>query len=200
MLGELRRKLERRQGERERVEKDLLEARETHQGFLRRGLRAERARVILQEVARQTQKELEYRINDLVTAALVAVFPDPYSFELEFVERRNKTEADLWLRRKGERMNPLDAAGGGAVDVAAFALRVALWGIRTPRFHSVLVLDEPFRFLSRELQPKASALLKILSERMGLQILMVSHSLDLIEEADRVFTVTRGKDGRSRVE
>ena len=200
MLGELRRKLERRQGERERVEKDLLEARETHQGFLRRGLRAERARVILQEVARQTQKELEYRINDLVTAALVAVFPDPYSFELEFVERRNKTEADLWLRRGGERMSPLDSTGGGAVDVAAFALRVALWGIRTPRFRPVLVLDEPFRFLSRELQPKASALLKILSERMGLQILMVSHSLDLIEEADRVFTVTRGKDGRSRVE
>lgn len=158
----------------------------------------EAARIIL-AVAQVTQEELVAIINSMVSSALEAVFPDPYAFEVEFVQRRGKTEADLYFVRDGKRVDPLSSAGGGAVDVAAFALRVALWSLKRPRPASTIILDEPFRFLSRELQPRAAEMVRELSRRLGVQFIMVTHSPDLIEAADKVFTVERGKDGISHV-
>jgi len=148
---------------------------------------SEKAQVIIQTVAKQTQEELQYHISELVTLALSAVFDDPYELILEFVIRRGKTEADIYFIKDGERIDPLSATGGGVVDIASFALRVALWSLSQPKTRNIMILDEPFRFLSRDLQPKASLMLKELSEKLNLQFIMVSHSPDLIEGADKVF-------------
>jgi DNA repair exonuclease SbcCD ATPase subunit len=65
----------------------------------------------------------------------------------------------------------------------------------------VIILDEPFRFLSKDLYPKAGEILKRLSEHLKLQILMVTHNEDIIESSHRVFTVTQDrKTGVSKVE
>lgn len=87
------------------------------------------ARVLFQKAAQDTQKKLEYHISNLVTTALSTVFDDPYNFQLEFVQKRGKTEADLWFVRENRKINPIDASGGGAVDIASFALRVAFWSL-----------------------------------------------------------------------
>lgn len=159
---------------------------------------SEKAQVIIQEVARKTQQELEYHVSELVTLALSAVFEEPYEFKLEFTIQRNKTVIDIWFSRDGQLIKPMDAAGGGVVDIASFALRVALWSLAQPKSRGLLILDEPFKFLSRDLQPKASLMLKELSEKLGLQIIMVSHSEDLIDGADKVFKV-KIKNGISEV-
>lgn len=186
----LRRQLDRQQGQRQQLTTDLLLIRKDASNLRRRLRQTEAARAVLQEVARLTQQELEYQLSDLVTAALEAVFTDqPYRFELEFVEKRGRTEAQLWFNREGQRINPIDAAGGGAVDIAAFALRVAMWCLTRPRPRSVLLIDEPFRFLSEDLLPQAALLLRELSKRLGLQIIMVTHSDQLIEEADQIFRI-----------
>jgi DNA repair exonuclease SbcCD ATPase subunit len=140
-------------------------------------------------VAQQTQKQLEFHISEIVTLAMSAVFDEPYSFKIDFVQRRNKTEADLWFVRDGEQFRPLDASGGGAVDVAAFALRVAMWSLRRPRSRATLILDEPLKMLSRDLMPKAASMIAEVSRRLGLQIILVSHSEELIEKADKTFRV-----------
>ena len=154
------------------------------------------ARVLIQLVAQQTQQQLEYVISDIVTLALSIVFDDPYSFKVEFVLRRGKVECDLWFERGGQLVHPLDASGGGTVDIAALALRLSLWALlkNTP----VIIIDEPFKHLSKNLHPRASTMLKELSSKLGLQIIMVSHSDDLITDADRVFEVTM-KDRVSKV-
>ena len=115
-----------------------------------------------------------------------------------FVMKRGKTEADLFFVRDGNRVTPLEASGYGMVDIASFALRVAMWSLQRPRSRNVLVLDEPLKFLSRGYQSKASTMLKEISRKLGLQIIMVSHSQELIESADRVFGVSI-KDGVSGV-
>lgn len=192
--------LERKKGERDHLAALLERARGEVRTAERAVRNTEQAQAVLRHVAQQTQAELEYQISEVVTLALSAVFPeDPYEFKVEFVQRNGKTEADLLFVREDARVDPLSASGGGAVDVAAFALRVALWSMQRPRGRAVLVLDEPFRFLSRGLQPRAAAFLKVLAARLGLQILMASHSPDLIEEADRVFEVRLGKGGVSEV-
>ena len=113
------------------------------------------ARALLQSVAKETQEQLRFHIEDIVSLALDAVFPNPYELQVDFVERRGKTECDLWFVRDGEEpINPLDASGGGAVDIAAFALRVALFCLVRPQLRKVLILDEPFHFLSPDLHER----------------------------------------------
>jgi len=74
--------------------------------------------------------------------------------------------------------------------VAAFALRVASWSMQSPRSNNVLILDEPFRYLSVNLLSKASDMLKQISKELDLQIIMVTHSPELVEAADAVFEVS----------
>lgn len=150
-----------------------------------------KARWVLQEVAKTTQQELEYHISGLVTMALASVFDDPYEFVIEFVTRRQRAECDLKFSKDGEHCNPLDASGGGTVDVASFALRVAFLSMESPQRRRVLILDEPFRFVSPDLQSKASQMIREISRRMGLQIIMISHAENIIDSADRVFEVTK---------
>jgi len=157
-----------------------------------------KAQKIIQEVSAATQEQMAMEISDLVSLALAAVFSDPYEFKVAFVQRRSRTEADLLFARGGEVHSPMFSSGGGPVDVAAFALRISLWSL-TKSTRPVIVLDEPFKHLSRDLHGRAAEMLQTLSKELGLQIIMVSHSEDLIEGANKVFYVTI-KDGISKVE
>jgi len=149
------------------------------------------ARALVQKVAEETQQKIEYHISNLVSMALASVFPDPYEFLVRFVQRRNRTECDLLFVKNGEECDPLTAAGGGAIDVAGFALRVAVWSLKKTR--NVFILDEPFRFLSVDLQAKCSAMIKEISEKLKIQIIMVSHLTTLTSNADKVFHIENRK-------
>lgn len=156
----------------------------------------EEAQVIIQTVAQQTQGQLQYHIEDLVTKALEAVFPDPYAFKLKFELKRGQTEAVTTLERDGVEVSPVDSTGGGVIDVAAFALRVALWALG--HTDNVIILDEPFKHLSAIYQPKAGEMMKMLSEQLGLQFILVTHVRQLEEAADKMLYVSI-RDGESLV-
>lgn len=192
-MKEFRRKLEQLKGRRDEIQSSLDEACNEYKIFSRRKINAEQAQLIIQEVARQTQSQLEYHISDVVSTALTAVFDDPYELKLEFVDRRGKTEADIFFVRDGQEIEPLSSAGGGAVDVASFALRIALWSLSKPKSRPTIILDEPFRFLSANLQPRAGEMMNMLSEKMGIQFIIVTHNKSIIESADKIFTVTKPK-------
>ena len=96
-------------------------------------------------------------------------------------------------------MHPMDAAGGGPVDVASFALRVAFLSMEIPKSRRVLILDEPFGFVSEDLQHKCSRMIKEISDRLNLQVIMVSHKEELVQSADKVFEVVRGQDGYTEI-
>ena len=146
-----------------------------------------------------TQQQLSFHISDITSLALEAVFPDPYALQVEFIQRRNKTECDLYFVRDGEKVDPLSASGGGAVDVAAFALRIASWSMTKPRTRNVIILDEPLRFLSANLQERASSMIKELSDKLGIQFIVVTHEPILANYADRTFNVSI-KNGISKIE
>lgn len=152
-------------------------------------VRHEKAHEIIKEVGSKTQELLQVQISDITSLAMEAVFEDPYKLEVLFVERRNNNECDLLFERDGQLMKPLDASGGGAVDVAAFALRIASWSLSSPSLRNVIILDEPMRFLSRNLQEKASQMIKQISKKLGIQFIIVTHEAKLTESADRVFEV-----------
>jgi DNA repair exonuclease SbcCD ATPase subunit len=203
MIAELDSRLQRKQGERDTVIRQLADAQGKLSAATNRQQHIEEAQQVLQLVAQKTQEGVVLHISDIVTAALDAVFEDTaYGFQIEFMQKRGKTEAELYFERGGERIDPMTASGGGPVDVAAFALRVALWSLlrRSSGIADTIVLDEPFRFLSRDLQSKAGQMLKMLSEKLGVQFIFVTHVQDLVDSADRVFEVSkRGKFSKVEV-
>jgi DNA repair exonuclease SbcCD ATPase subunit len=154
----------------------------------------DQAQTIFVKAAEDTQKKLEVHISRLVTTAISSVFgTGVYDFELDFIKRRGKTEADLWLVRNGQRMKPIDSVGGGVVDVVSFALRVAFWAL-SKNTRPIFILDEPFRNVSNNYVSKALDMMKMLSEKLELQIIMISHNKVLIEGADRIFHVELSND------
>ena len=178
--------------EKEKLGKEKLELSEKLDNLLK-------ARSVVQIVAEQTQKKLEYHISNLVSMALASVFPEPYVFNLRFVQKRNKTEAELVFTKNGNETDDiLNSGGGGVADIASIALRISLWSIKKTR--PTLILDESLKFLhSPEYQEKASQMLKEVSQKLGLQIIMVSDQKNLLEYADKVISVVN-KNGTSMIE
>lgn len=148
------------------------------------------ARGIIQSVAHAVQQEAHSRIAGVVTRCMQAVFgPDAYTFNIEFEQRRGRTEARLVFERDGLELVPLQAAGGGSVDVAAFALRLACMMLQRPPVRRVLILDEPFRFVSVGYRPAVRQLLLDLADELGMQFVIVTHDPAFI--AGRVIEIEK---------
>lgn len=137
---------------------------------------AVRAQEIITTMAQKTQQEVHKRISAVVSTCLAAVFDDPYELKIEFEQKRGRTQAKIRFCRDGNEVSPMDASGGGAVDVAAFALRAACLVLHRPRLRRVLVLDEPFKFVSEGFQPAVRSMLEQLSKDLKIQIIMVTHN------------------------
>ena len=193
-LEDARKKLNEELTERKILRSRLKEEKNSLKKYRKEKNSIEKIRGVLQESAALTQKKIEFHISNIVTTAMESLWDNPYEFKLEFVAKRGKTEADLYFIRGGNKIHPLDGAGGGTVDIASMALRIAAWSLNK-NTRPVILLDEPFRNLSANLSPKAGAMIKMLSEKLGLQFIIVSHDEGLIEDADSVVEVYRDKLG-----
>ena len=188
-VADHRKRINELKGERNKVESSINLSRLSLRK-IKQDLRAhEQARVVIRKVAQMTQEQLQVHISDITTLALSAVFDEPYELCAEFVERRNHMECDLFFKRDGLPIDPMTASGGGAVDVAAFALRIASWTMQYHKSRNVIILDEPMRFLSVDLQERASIMIKEISDKLGIQFIIVTHEEALTEYADKIFKV-----------
>lgn len=202
-VSELRNILEQQKGKRAQLEKTLgdlvLKTKEMGRDLRRH----EEARELIREAGLKTQQSLQYHISDISSLALDAVFENPYELIVEFVHKRNKSECELTLFRDDKKVKPLDAAGGGVVDVAANALRVASWSMKNPKLRNVIILDEPYKHLrGEEENRRVLTMIQEISQRLNLQIIMIGDvkvpEEIMVEAADRLFKVDIRK-GISRV-
>lgn len=132
----------------------------------------------LQEIAQQVQDYSHSQIAQIVSKCLSAVFEIPYEFRIEFEKKRGKTEARFVYYQNGYRLSPL-LTSGGVRNVTSFALRVASLVLSNPPMRRLLVLDEPFTGVDVCNRPKIKALLEMLAEEMGMQIIMITHDEEL---------------------
>jgi ABC-type molybdenum transport system ATPase subunit/photorepair protein PhrA len=136
--------------------------------------------VLAQGTAQAVQEEAHRKIADIVSYSLAAVFDIPYQFKISFEQKRGRTEAILTFERDSISADPMTASGGGVVDVAAFALRLSCLLLSRPPLRRLLVLDEPFKWLSREFRPRVRALLEKLASEMNVQMVIVTHDEELV--------------------
>lgn len=136
---------------------------------------------VAQRVAADVQAKAHERIAEVVSRSLASVFgADAPRFVIRFEQKRGKTEALLLLEQDGVEMDPLTATGGGVIDVASFALRLSCLMLSNPPLRRVLVLDEPFKHLSADYRPAVRELMETLAHELGVRILQVTHSEELV--------------------
>lgn len=150
-----------------------------------------KCRVVLQATALKIQKEVKGYLDNLVSMSFKTVLEDPYLFKAIFEPKHNETECRLVFIQDGEERDPLDSTSGGAVDIAAFTLRAAIQRMICNR--PTLFLDEPFRNISEDRYPFVIDLLKTINKRLSLQLIIITHRKGLIDRADKVVTIRKGK-------
>jgi len=191
--------LNKKQGERE-----LLEAQ--HEKYLSeyalnasRIMLLQKVIVLLQHTSDYARTQMTNTIEDLVTNALQVVFGENLRFEVELTTRAGAPAAEFWvITPEGLRCRPMDAKGGGLVDVISTALRLAVLELYYPSIAGPIILDEPGKMISAEYASAFAWFLKEYSQRIGRQILMITHNTELAAAADKTFHV-RIKNGESEV-
>jgi len=157
----------------------------------------ELVQALVQKVAKDTQEQLKFQIEDIVKTCIDTCFPDEYDFKVEFEIKRGKTECALKFYKNEREVDIMEAAGGGVVDMASLGLRLAAWSLGNTA--NVLVLDEPAKFVSRGLQERVGEILSEISKKLKIQIIMNTHIPELVEQSDKVFRVNLVKEGQWEV-
>lgn len=193
-IEKLRTRFERKKGKAEQIELLINQAKTRLKENKKNMLLHEQALEIIKNVGIKTQSQLSYNISEIVGMAMEAILDNPYAIELDFVDKRNKPECNIYFVRGKKRINPF-FAGGGAQDVAAFALRVATWSMQLTKSRNILILDEPFKLLKGEAANKRMLeMVSEVSKRLGVQIIMVADERvsreGLLESTDVLFDVS----------
>ena len=137
----------------------------------------QKATQLLRDLYEQSQERFHVQIQEIVTYCLREVFGDEaYGFRINFTQKRNQVEASLVFTREGDEFNPLQAAGGGILSVACFALRLAVIYLTRRNIRSLMILDEPFRQLSVEYRDRMAALLNKLADQFQFQFIIITHA------------------------
>lgn len=190
-INDMRKSLERKKGRRDQLKDSIEQTKENIKETQKQLDASHEALVVIQIVSKKTQKHLEFHLSDLVSAGMASVFPNPYQLDVEFVTRRNQIETEMNFIRDGRMFIP-KKCGGGARDISALTLQFSIAAIQNPKTRSLMLLDEPLKWLKgRELPKLGSQMIKEISQKLDppLQIIMVSHSSELIKSADKVFEV-----------
>ncbi len=138
------------------------------------------AQIVIQTVASEVQQIAHLRVANIVTKCIKAIFgEESYNFKIIFDRKRGKTEARLVYLRGDYEVSPCNAAGGGVLDISAFALRLACLVLSMPTSRKLLVLDEPFRHLAVSKSEKVAQMLRQLCEELGIQIVLITHNEEL---------------------
>lgn len=146
------------------------------------------AREVFQKASILTQNHLAVHLSSIVTKALRAVFYEKnVNFKVEFVERRNVTECDMWIEEDGFTYSLLESRGFGMTDICSFALRVAY--VLLHSCDNLLLIDEPCRNLSKDKHEVASGMIKELAKELGMQFIIATHSGEMIFHADKSFNI-----------
>lgn len=176
-------------GVEQRVRKLRDDASEEAKSFRKNSIAARKALIVIQKAAITTQEMVKLRVEKLVTFALRDVFgKDGYDFRVTIKHTKKALTADFFfVDNEGNEIEPMEGCGYGCTDVACFALRVVEMSIN--RTAPWLWLDEPFRNVSKMYRPNLVLMMKRLSQELGVQIVMATHMDELIQGADKHFTI-----------
>lgn len=146
----------------------------------------EKAIEVLNLVQRSTRDKVKEAFEQMVSFALHSIYQEDYKFQLEFNTRGNLGELDFKLKSpKNEEYRDLkECTAGGSFDIISLALRFVLLQVIRPKVEGFVVLDEPCKMLSKNLVMNEFNFYKHISEKLGRQLIIITHCQEIIDAAD----------------
>ena len=146
-----------------------------------------------------TQEDLLKKMSQFVTYGLVAVFGEGYSF-VPTLNVEGKEYRVTFYVETGEVRGQLGTArGGGVAEVVSILLQVFFLVALKDRYAPFLFLDTAMVHISEQYHASVSALLKELSEKLGIQVVLIVNANTYGAYADRVYHFTQ-EGGKTIVE
>lgn len=133
--------------------------------------------------------------QDLLTEGLQAIFDDlDLSVRADVDVERGKVSVDLITVQKEPDGSSteglaLDSYGGSVATVQSVLLRIVVLSRRGLR--PLLVLDESLTAVAENYVPRVGRFIAALAERMGVDVLAVSHNPALVETATSAYRIRR---------
>lgn len=145
---------------------------------------------LMRTVAEILYEDIKQSFETITSTAIQTVFGKGYRFEIEFDQKKNRQEVNFYLV-KGEEderftFDPNFTISGGIADIASFALKQAVNRIKGNR--NIFIMDEPFKNIhSKRYRKLCMEFLRVVCEKMNLQIIMTTGIEEYAEEADKIF-------------
>lgn len=146
-----------------------------------------------------TRSQIKVKIEDIVNSALKCVYTDKtIRFNIIPAITKRGVNYELYVNTDGMTTPLTDAKGGGVLDIVTLSIRIAFVRMFSNILRQTIILDEPFKNLDSERIVPACEWLKVVSKEFGIQFIIVSHIVELIEGSDKVFRVIN-ENGTSEV-
>lgn len=148
----------------------------------------------LQSLAINQRSKAKQRLEELGTKALNYSMGANYEMIIDIDNTRKRPQATVGLlnTKTGQITDPLKANGGGVVDIISIALGiVTLHSCTDPIIDGPIILDEPFKMLSKEYIPVLSDFLVNISKDFERQIIMITHNNYLTECCDSIIVIEK---------
>lgn len=173
-----------------RAEKQrLLEVNHKEQAALQEKLDlAKQVEEALEHLSGQLFKNLLNDLQNVLSKALQDVLEQPLILIAEAEFKRGGLNIEFMIEREGEREHIMHGQGGSVANVLSVGLRMFALSMRKDTHRQILVLDEPDCWLQPELVPRLVRIIKLAGQRLGIQVLLISHHHSEIfaEAADRI--------------
>lgn len=154
---------------------------------------------LLTKYASLKEDEIKTKIDRVITKGLRAIFPDEdFESRLDFTVKRGQAVAEPKLITGELETNIVDADSGGVANVVGFLYQLLVLALRKPRQRQIIFADEPFKNLSEEYLEATGEFIRTLTDRLGMQVVLITHQHELKSVADIVYRFTK-VDNRTEV-
>lgn len=152
----------------------------------------DKSQVVLQKLTEIARRDTLDKIAGIVTTAVQEIKDPTLSFRINYKLERNQPVAEfvIYDSKLDKEMGLLTSCGGTIVDIVELLTKASLVLKWTPTLSKVLILDETFKHISTNDRAKLGNFIKQLTEKLGLQIILVTHSTELLPYAHKAFQVS----------
>jgi len=141
------------------------------------------------------------KIESVITEAVRLIYGSSYRVELGYSVKNNRSCLEIEMVRdtpEGEVRRGMDGFGGGMADTISVPLRLMVL-IGSRQTDKVCILDECWKHMDLERVELVGKFLRLLSDRLGIQIIMCSHHERIRDFADRTYELS-DDNGKSKLE
>jgi len=162
---------------------------------------SEEALSFLEALANSRRGVMKERIEKVVTDALQLIYGKSYAVELSYSMKNNRSWLDIKMKRKtdaGTVKRDMGGVGGGVSDTVSVPLRLMVL-MGSGGTDKVCVLDECWKHVDNERIELVGKFLRVMADKLGIQVLLCSHHEAVKSFADRTYEVSE-ENGVSSVE